>query len=469
MAYISLRGEMGAIAQRVGRREGRLIVCGPSAMVHHMQHESLRDPRTKEATSECHLSGPLRALDGIRGLAILMVTAYRFNIGPDCDQFPGRLLFKVLNYGDLGVDLFFVLSGFLITGILFDSKGKDHFFRNFYARRALRIFPLYYGFLFVTLVALPMLYGPSGNLFPEATANQAWLWLYGANILMGIRNEWCLGSFTHFWSLSVEEHFYLVWPFVIVLCSRRQAMLISLLAIALSIVGRILWLGVVGTEVPVDTVTLFRMDGLALGSLLALAARGPNGIRALNPWAVTGGAACALAMLAIACLPNPRLFGLPVTVVAAFFGALLVLAVDSNAATWWGKTWRSPILGFFGKYSYAMYVFQLPLIALMTPILTPEGTSSWLGSAFAGRLAYIAVMTSVTTLAAVGSWHLYEKHFLALKTRFQGPTDSPKLKDPAEFAQSWKQYSFVSANPPQTLERPIPPQCQEPELGRSSN
>ena len=117
-------------------------------------------------------------MDGIRGLAILLVTIYRFDIGPEYSQLPGSLLFQVLRHGDIGVDLFFVLSGFLITGILFDVKGREHYFRNFDAP-CVRIFPLYYGFLFVTLVALPALRGPEGDLFPEATSNQAWLWLYG--------------------------------------------------------------------------------------------------------------------------------------------------------------------------------------------------------------------------------------------------------------------------------------------------
>ncbi len=158
------------------------------------QHES---PRCAEVASH-QFSRHVPALDGIRGLAILMVTLYRFNIGPVYDKLPGSLLFSALRRGDLGVDLFFVLSGFLITGILFDAKGGGRYFRNFYARRALRIFPLYYGFLLITLVVLPRLLGPSWVLFPEAEANQAWLWLYGANFLMGIRDQWCLGSFEHF-------------------------------------------------------------------------------------------------------------------------------------------------------------------------------------------------------------------------------------------------------------------------------
>jgi peptidoglycan/LPS O-acetylase OafA/YrhL len=374
-----------------------------------------------------------------------MVTLYRFNIGPDCDQFAGRVIFKLLKFGDLGVDLFFVLSGFLITGILFDAKGQDRYFRNFYARRSLRIFPLYYGFLLVTLVLLPWLFGPRGNLFPEAQKYQAWLWLYGANFLMGFREEWCLGSFTHFWSLSVEEHFYLAWPLVIYFCSRKQAMLASLAAIAFSVIGRIVWIDTVGGTVAVEMFTFFRLDGLALGGLLALAARGPRGIKGLIPWALLAGAICAAAMLGISRLQDRRLLGIPTVIIAEFFGALIVLAVASKSTTWWGRIWHSPFLRFFGKYSYAMYVFQLPLIALMAPILTPEELCSRCGSVLAGRLAYIAMMTTVTTGAAVFSWYLYEKHFLAFKHRFENPKKPASAKPASDRSLSAVPPNAVAA------------------------
>jgi peptidoglycan/LPS O-acetylase OafA/YrhL len=368
-------------------------------------------------------SGRIPALDGIRGLAILAVTAYRFSIGPDDNRLPGKLLFKALHHGDLGVDLFFVLSGFLITGILFDAKGEDHYFRNFYARRALRIFPLYYGFLFVTLVALP-LFGNRFDLFPEAKANQAWLWLYGANILMTIRDQWCLGSFTHFWSLSVEEHFYLIWPLIIFFSSRRIAMVASLFAIAISVVGRIVWIRLGGGEVAVETFTLFYLDGLAIGSLIALAVRGPRGIKPLIRWAFVAAILSGATMLGIGLLPNERLLDLPTLVIAIFFGSLLVLAVASRTSTLWGIFWRSKVLSFFGKYSYAMYVFQLPLIRILDPVFSAEGLCLRLGSIFYGRILYILVMMAITTALAYLSWHLYEKHFLRLKVYFES-TPSP--------------------------------------------
>mgnify|MGYP002622062561 CR=1 FL=1 len=374
----------------------------------------LSDPTTYNTPS---LSGHIPALDGIRGLAILMVTAYRFNIGPEMDSLAGRALSDVLKQGYLGVDLFFVLSGFLITGILYDAKQDDRYFRNFYARRALRIFPLYYGFLFVMLVALPAIFGSRGELFPEATEHQAWLWLYGANFLMGLRNEWVLGSFEHFWSLSIEEHFYLVWPLVIFFCSRRQAMLVSLAAITFSAVSRIVWLRMGGGGVAAELFTFFRLDGLGMGAFLALWARGPQGFKPLVKWALV--AFFIFGAMQLAILPGlKRLLGLRWTITAIFFGSLLVLAVGARGSTAWGRFWNSPTLAFFGKYSYAMYVFQLPLIRLAAPIITAESACASVGSVFFGRLAYLCVMTVLTTLCAYLSWHLYEKHFLALKSRY---------------------------------------------------
>lgn len=363
-------------------------------------------------------SGHLPVLDGIRGLAILLVTLYRFDIGPEYSQWPGSLLFQVLRHGDIGVDLFFVLSGFLITGILFDTKGSEHYFRNFYVRRALRIFPLYYGFLFVTLFVLPRLCGPEYDLFPEAKCNQAWLWLYGANLLVAMRDTWCLGSFDHFWSLSVEEHFYFMWPLVIFCLSRRQAMVVSLVAIVFSTVGRVVWIRLGGGGATMEAFTLFRLDGLATGALLALAARGPLGFRPLVNRAVAMAIACGAALIGIWQSAHPKLHGIPLLILALFFGALLVLAMESHASSWWGMFWRSRALRFFSKYSYAMYVFQLPLIRIMQPVLTPDMLCSGLASVFFGRLAYIGIMTTITSVLAVLSWHLYEKHFLALKRWF---------------------------------------------------
>ncbi len=278
---------------------------------------------------------------------------------------------------------------------------------------------MYYGFLFATLVALPGLCGPACDLFTDAKSNQTWLWLYGANLLVAMRDSWCLGSFDHFWSLSVEEHFYFLWPLVIFAFSRKQAMAASLMAIVFSAVARVVWIRLGGGGATMEAFTLFRLDGLATGAWLALAAHGPVGIRPSVTWAFAMVTACGIALVGIWQSAHPRLHGIPLLVLALFFGAMLVLAMESHASSWWGMFWRSSVLKFFGKYSYAMYVFQLPLIRIMQPVLTPDGLCSQMTSVFFGRLAYIGIMTTITTVLAVLSWHLYEKHFLALKRWFQ--------------------------------------------------
>ena len=118
--------------------------------------------------------------------------------------------------GQTGVDLFFVLSGFLITGILLDTRNHPRYFINFYGRRTLRIFPLYYGIIFLTLF-LPMIVRMIvGEPVTEHQRNQWWLWLYLTNVgvFLGVDVP-----AMHFWSLAVEEHFYLVWPAVVYILS----------------------------------------------------------------------------------------------------------------------------------------------------------------------------------------------------------------------------------------------------------
>src|SRR4051812_7040132 len=115
---------------------------------------------------EPNLKGHVLALDAIRGLAILLVTGYRFWDLPTSDVPAVDWLSSLFSLGLRGVDLFFVLSGFLITGILLDAKQKPHYFRNFYMRRTLRIFPLYYAVLAVTFVLLPLAGWSSARLFP---------------------------------------------------------------------------------------------------------------------------------------------------------------------------------------------------------------------------------------------------------------------------------------------------------------
>jgi len=362
--------------------------------------------------------GHVPALDAIRGLAIIVVTLYRFGGGGDG---PARAIDHpwLIELGQRGVDLFFVLSGFLITGILFDAKGKNHYFRNFYVRRALRIFPLYYGVLAAMLLVLPRFAPSLAADFHPAVDQQAWLWFYGANALQAYEGRWCLGPLNHFWSLAIEEHFYLAWPAVIFFASRRTALRICCGLFAASVLARFMWLIGGGNNVAAEVLTPLRMDGLVLGSWLALVARGPGGLTWLARWATPWLVGCGVIAIA-ADLMGRRFFGLPYAAWACTCGALLILTVAAPSQSWLRRFGGSKTLQFFGKYSYAMYVFQLPLVYLLAPLVTANGLASAMGSQAIGQVAYCAILTVVTTASAVASWHVFEKRLLALKHRFGG-------------------------------------------------
>jgi peptidoglycan/LPS O-acetylase OafA/YrhL len=385
-----------------------------TTIVHPPFAKRLDQATTAEPLDDLCPSGHIPALDAVRGLAILAVTLYRFR--PDDASATSAVLLPILNLGLRGVDLFFVLSGFLITGILYDTKHEPHFFRNFYARRALRIFPLYYGVLFIAFGLMPALWHSPAPL-AEATEHQSWLWLYGANLLISWRGEWCLGSFDPFWSLAVEEHFYFVWPLVIYCCSRGTAIRVSAAVAVASAGGRVAWLLWGGNDAAAEVFTLFRLDALLVGAWIALVARGPKGMRKLSRLAKAVACASGLLLLPEVILQK-RLLTIATSIYAVFFGALIILAITARPSTWAGRFWNSRLLRLLGKYSYGMYIFQKPLIPLLAVLFTAESLSGTFGSPLWGRLAYIGLMSSATLLVAMTSYHCYEQHFLKLKSRF---------------------------------------------------
>jgi peptidoglycan/LPS O-acetylase OafA/YrhL len=353
------------------------------------------------------------ALDGLRGLAILLVIVFHFTVTDRGADGVRRVVLHATSAGWIGVDLFFVLSGFLITSILLDAKGTEGYFRNFYMRRVLRIFPLYYGTLFVAFVLVPLIH-------PVAVRNQWALWAYLANFFPPRGS-----AFIHFWSLAVEEQFYLVWPAVVLLLGRRWLMgvCVALIATALACRFQRVLTGA-NTELTYYMIHC-RMDSLAVGALIAIAARGRDGMAALaKPAKVTMGAC--LVLLGAIYVANHGFFGyadkrvqsIGYTLLALFFGSLLVLTVLAAPGAALGRAFNTPALRFFGKYSYGIYVVhgllhpwvnhQFPLKAM------PKGALFF--AAVGGR---ILIGTAISVAAAVLIWHLYEKHFLKLKRFFE--------------------------------------------------
>ena len=202
------------------------------------------------------------ALDGLRGLAILLVIPHNADTFSQSATWlwPVALL---AHAGWIGVQLFFVLSGFLITRNLLARRGAGDYLRSFYVRRALRIFPLYFLTLFVGLVLLPRLV----EFSPAALAslqNQVWLWTFLSNWAQPLGHE--VSGFSHFWSLAVEEQFYLVWPFVVLMAAGTRLFWICVIVAVLALASRMVMMGAGAKPEMLYMFTHCRMDALALGA-----------------------------------------------------------------------------------------------------------------------------------------------------------------------------------------------------------
>jgi len=224
--------------------------------------------------------GHLPALDGVRGLAILAVLLFHFAGEIHPVGALERVLVRVLGYGSLGVDLFFALSGFLITDILVATHAAPHYFRSFYMRRALRIFPLYYAVLAVVFFALPLVPALQGTDLGTLGRFQAWAWLYGVNVFLALQGGWTMSYLTHFWSLAVEEHFYLFWPFLVWwLAPRPRRLMQAAGALAgLSFAARLLAAAQGVNPVALAVLTPFQLDALCLGGFFAVWRRQAGGL-----------------------------------------------------------------------------------------------------------------------------------------------------------------------------------------------
>jgi peptidoglycan/LPS O-acetylase OafA/YrhL len=373
-------------------------------------------------------------LDGLRACAIIFVILCHVNFvygGPLASGSVSGPLSALFGWGWIGVDLFFVLSGFLITGILWDAKGCDHFFQTFYARRTLRIMPLYFGFLFLIVVMNRL----HCSFFPRISLRDLiWLSSYTYNFKLAFTERLAgEGTLHHFWSLAVEEHFYLLWPLAVFALPRRTLLKLCLGMAAASFALRAIV--VLSTDLPHPTViTPCRLDGLLLGSFVALCWRDPADWLPLQRYAgrLVFGSGCLLLAIAI----GPRYFlanvepqhvghavavaeNLMRTVVfaalAVCFAGLVALAVGATNRCRLRRLLESPGMLAIGKYSYAIYVFHTLILLWTVRLLSPLSHAP---PSIAKPLGAIWVLAA-SFAAAWLSYHLYEKHFLRLKRFFE--------------------------------------------------
>lgn len=395
---------------------------------------------SREATSgRDALPGHIPALDGLRGLAVLLVLCY------DCLKIPagGGLIVllsrKMAAFGWIGVDLFFVLSGFLITGILLDTVGKRGYWKSFILRRALRIFPLYYATLLLVFVVLPALatamrWGELNEWLAAARADQLWYWMYAQNWLFAWRGLWPEERvLNHFWSLAVEEQFYLVWPLLLCCCRGKR-----LVAICLGLCGLALGLRCVlllQGQPPVTpfVMTITRMDSLCAGALLALGVRSAfwrrQGVR-WAPWCFPGALLLVFGLdAAFPILKSESLAAgsLGHTLIALLFVSLIaaLLAIPDRHPL--SRLFCGRVLILCGKYSYAIYVFHRAMYYCVRELnweSVPETLRPW---------AIFMATLGASLVAAHISWLLLEGPCLSLKKYVPRPDaegEPPRVEPP---------------------------------------
>jgi peptidoglycan/LPS O-acetylase OafA/YrhL len=335
-----------------------------------------------------------------------------------------RALLGVILYGWAGVDLFFVLSGFLITGILVNARGTERYFTTFYARRVLRIFPLYYAVLVLLFVIVPLV----PRLYTEgiqiARQNQWWYWTYLTNVPLSLGMNAIPWPTTHLWSLAVEEQFYLVWPAVVYLCSTYHRLLVACSAgIAISIGFRV-W-AILFSAFPLGAYfsTIGRMDALLVGAVLAvLFTHGrltPSRVRFARRVGVIAAALIVIMKGTLIVPERVRTFQIVgYALNAAVAGGLIASAATTARETAMSRVWRSRFLAFFGRYSYALYVFHFLVIAALNQVyrLRPVDAGPDAANLDVGRLLIWSVAYfGITVGASLASWHLLERPFLRLK------------------------------------------------------
>ncbi len=358
---------------------------------------------------DCHPAAPTEntgrvpVLDGIRSIAILAVMLFHFfQHGPTLSGSLLPWLGTIAVLRQTGVDLFFVLSGFLITGILLKQRGRPGALSRFYLRRSARIFPLYYAYLTAAFILPPLF-----HLAPQIPwADQWWFWVFAQDLQDTFIPRFVFFGPGHFWSLAVEEHFYLVWPLLVLRLPEHRLKQVLFGIIGLALITRGL---LVELNYPVFYFTLCRMDAIATGALIALLRRNPPALQHVGAkvrrWGVLGAVASTGVFHSFTGTGHPLVQVLKYLLIAVLWGAVLVLALTAKPYSWPSRILSCRPASVVAKGSYSLFVFHPIIFEACKPMFSLVPFSVSLLLAF-----------SATGVAAFVSWHLIEYPFLRWTT-----------------------------------------------------
>jgi len=359
-------------------------------------------------------------LDSVRGIAIAgVILLHAFYSSYSDFHFSGlpRLFLLATQPGWVGVNLFFVLSGFLITGILLDSKEKPQYFRRFYTRRALRILPAYY----LLLMILAVLHQASAGFL-----GLSFIYLANVTSLFGVASD-----YGPLWSLAVEEHYYILWPAVIYKLTRRHLAIVTLaLCVVIPVLRAIFFR--LGYTAGLGWYTWFVADGLATGSLLAIFLRTSTSrkmVAVICGTLLAGGFMLAGVGWPFGILTRERVLGaaLQETVIDLVFAGflLLVLLLGTSAHR---RYVNNSVLRFLGYISYGLYLIHLLVFRMYDKLC--RNFWPWLQPT-PGHFGLVVLRFFLAGGAAVGVAYLsrkyFEERFLRLKDQFAAAKQAEPL------------------------------------------
>jgi peptidoglycan/LPS O-acetylase OafA/YrhL len=344
-----------------------------------------------------HMQHKIPQLDAVRGIAVFLVVMVHAS-----DKYPSLHLGAVFGNGWMGVDLFFVLSGFLITGILLEAKTSEGYFKNFYARRCLRIWPLYYSLLFFMFVVVPFLRPSEAHVVFEERSRPWWAYpLFLQNFLVAVPTM-ATGPLGVTWSLAIEEQFYLVWPWIVRFCNPIQ---LRRIAVGVICVSPLLRYYLSAHHVIVYSNVFCRLDALMAGAFLALMIRTEEFV----PKTFVGRAWILLAVAAPLALISQRLNAEWIVLSFTALGSLaFVYLAMFSSQPWLQAILRNRFLISTGTVSYGLYLLhKIPMDAVQSLHLDKFPLVSLLGS------------VAAALILAFLSWNVLEKPFLRLKRFFK--------------------------------------------------